>query len=100
MDNIPVKVYAKQGWLKSKDITIDDSTTELILKHEKTKNLIAPGIGGLLTLTILLPKTIWDSSPIANTISIVGSSIILVWAIYAFIIKRDDWIIIDKKTTH
>ena len=40
LDKIPVKVYAKQGWLKSIDVTIDNSTTELILKNEKMKNWI------------------------------------------------------------
>lgn len=98
LDNIPVKVYTKQGWFKSKDVTIDHSTTELILKNEKIKNRIAPVIGGLLVLTILLPKTIWVGSPIANTISISGLSIIIAWIIYAFVIKRNDWILIEKRT--
>ena len=98
LDNIPVKVYAKQGWLRSKYVTIDNSTTELILKYEKTKGWIAPGIGGLTLMILLLPKSIWEDSPMANTISIVGLSIIVAWVIYAFVIRRNNWILIEKRT--
>jgi len=100
LENIPVKVFAKQGWLKSKDVTIDNSTTELTLKYEKIKSWIARWFGGLLATTLLLPMSFWDDYPITKTISIVGSSILLMWAIYVFTIKRDEWIIIDKKATH
>lgn len=99
LNELPVKAYVKQGWIKSKNVTIDHSTTELILKYEKIKSRITPWMGGLLALTILLPKTIWDSSPITNTFRFVGAFIILIWVIYAFIIKRDDWILIEKKKT-
>lgn len=98
LNSIPVKIYAKQGWLKSKDVTIDSSTTELTLKYEKIKSRIAPWFGGLLTLTLLLPMNYWGDYPMAKAFSIVGSSILIIWIIYAFIIKRDDWILIDKKT--
>lgn len=99
LDKFPIKAYARQGWLKSKDVTIDSSTTELTLKGEKTKNLIGPGIGGLLVLTLLLPKKVFDNSNVAETISIIGLSILLLWIIYAFIIKSNDWILIEKKTS-
>ena len=97
MDNLPIKVYAKSGWFRSKEITIDNSTSEVIIKNEKYKNWIAPGIGGLVLLTFLQRK-IWEGSPIANTVSIVGLAIIAAWVIYAFLIKRSNWILIDKKS--
>ncbi|MEQ8237907.1 MAG: hypothetical protein RIA69_01775 [Cyclobacteriaceae bacterium] len=96
LNNIPVKVYAKQGWVRSRAITIDNSTTEITLKNEKIKNRIAPGIGGLLLL-FYLPIRIWDNSLTANTVSIFGISIIAAWTIYAFVIKRNEWILIEKK---
>lgn len=98
LDNIPVRAYVKQGWLRSKVVTIDSSTKELVLKNERTKNLTAPWVGGLLALTILLP-TIWDAPLIANMMSFVGLCIILMWIIYAFVIKREDWILVDKMTS-
>lgn len=97
LDNVPVIVHAKQGWLKSKDVTIDHSTTELILKSAKIKSGIDRWSGGFLALSVLIPMAIWDDYPIAKTISIVGSSILFIWAIYAFVIKRDDWILIEKR---
>ena len=98
VDKIPVKVYAKLNWLKSRQVTVDSTTTELILKGEKIKSWLAPRLVGLLILTTLLPRMIWDGSPIAKQISVVGLSLILIWTIYAFIIKSDDWVLIDKKT--
>jgi len=98
LDKIPVKIYAKQGWLKSKDVTIDDSTTELTLKFEKIKSRITPWSSGLLILSLLTPKTIWGDSPITNTIAIAGLTTMAAWIIYAFVIKRNNWILIEKTT--
>lgn len=98
LEQVPVMLHAKQGWLKSKKVTIDSTTTELTLKYEKIKSRIAPWFGGFFVLTILLPKTVWDNSSTANTISIIGLSIIAGWTIYAFVIKRNDWIRIEKTT--
>jgi len=98
LDKLPVKVFAKQGWVKSKMVTIDDSTTGLILKNEKIKNIIAPLIGSLLLLTLLLPRTIWGESTLTNFFGIGGLVVIIAWTVYAFFIKRDNWILIDKSS--
>jgi len=31
LDQVPIKAYVKQGWLRSRDFMIDDSTTQLII---------------------------------------------------------------------
>tara|TARA_R110000868_G_scaffold293022_1_gene553537 strand:- start:70 stop:489 length:420 start_codon:yes stop_codon:yes gene_type:complete len=99
LDNIPVKVYAKQTWLKSKSVTVDDSTTELILKNDVIKGRTAFWAMVLFILFLLLPMELGDIYPITKTIGVAGCSIIFLWAIYAMVIKRDEWIIIEKKTT-
>ncbi|MEQ9218547.1 MAG: hypothetical protein RLO17_10915 [Cyclobacteriaceae bacterium] len=98
LENLPVKAYVKQGWTRSRDIVIDETTTGLIVKNERNKNLIAPGVGMLLTF-ILLPKVIWSDSSVANTISILGLTLVLCWIIHAFIIKRKSWILVEKRST-
>jgi|JI9StandDraft_1071089.scaffolds.fasta_scaffold553660_1 hypothetical protein len=97
IDKIPTKAYAKLNWLRSREVTIDSKTTEINLKGEKIKSWLAPRIAGFLILITLLPRMIWDGSSIAKTVSIVGLSIILVWTIYAFIIKSNDWVLIETK---
>ena len=99
LDNIPVKIYAKQTWLKSKKVTIDNSTTELILKNDMKKGMIALWAMGLFNLMLSLSMGLWDDYPTIKTICIVGCSIILLWVIYIFTIKRDSWILIEKKMT-
>ncbi|MFN5169274.1 MAG: hypothetical protein ACK5DD_06590 [Cyclobacteriaceae bacterium] len=96
LENIPVTAYAKLNWLRSKQVTIDATTTELVLKGEKTKSRLASGIGALLLLT-LLPRLIWGHSPLSNTLAIIALSVILAWTIYAFIIKSNDWVLIELK---
>ncbi len=96
IENLPVRIYAKQTWLKSKSVMIDDSTSELILKNNMKKGRIALWSIALFNL-LLLPMGFWDDYPITKTISIVGLSIILMWAIYEFTINRDSWIVIEKK---
>ena len=100
LENIPVKVHAKQGWIKSKDVTIDNSTTELILMNAKIMSRISFWLIVLFPATLILPMGLWEDYPVIKTISIVGCSIMLLWAIYAFTINRDQWITIDKKTTN
>lgn len=97
LDNLPAKVYVKQGWFRSKELTVDNSTSELTLKNENFKSWMAVTIGGPLIMTGLLPKHIWDDPSTAETVSMVGFSIIGAWVIYAFFIKRSNWILIDKK---
>jgi hypothetical protein len=99
LDNLPTKVYAKQSWFRSKEITIDNSTSEVILKNEKFKSWMAVTIGAPLLMTGLLPRHIWDDSSTAHTVSMVGFSIVGAWLIYAFLIQRGNWILIDKKTS-
>ncbi len=99
LDNLPVNIYAKQTWLKSKNVTIDYSTTELVFKNNMIKGMVALWFITLFPLVLVLPMGLWDDYPIIKAISIMGSSIILLWAIYAFTIKRDEWILIEKKTT-
>jgi len=53
----------------------------------------------LFILFLLLPMELGDIYPITKTIGKVGCSIIFLWAIYAMVIKRDEWIVIEKKTT-
>jgi Pyruvate/2-oxoacid:ferredoxin oxidoreductase gamma subunit len=96
VDKVPTKVYAKLNWLKSKEVTIDATTSELIIKGERIKNWFAPRMVGVFILITLLPRMIWDESSIAKTFSIVGLSILLAWTIYAFLIKNDDWLLIEK----
>lgn len=98
VDGLPAKVYANVNWLRSREVTIDSKTTHIRLKAEKVKGWLAPRIAGLLILITLLPRLIWEGSPIAKTVSIVGLSLILVWTIYAFIIKSNDWIVIETST--
>lgn len=97
VDLIPTKVRAKMNWLKSRKVTIDSATSEITLKGEKIKNWVAPRILGLFILTTLIPRMIWDEAPLTKTVSIVGLSIILIWTIYVFIIKNNDWILIETK---
>jgi hypothetical protein len=98
LDKTPTKVYAKMRWFKSREVTIDSKTTEINLKGERLKSWLAPRIGGLFILITLLPRMIWEEAPIAKTFTIVGLSLILIWTIYAFIIKSDDWILIETKS--
>ncbi len=55
LDNVPTKIYAKQTWFKSKKVTIDNSTSELILKNDRKKGRIALWSMVLLNLMLLLP---------------------------------------------
>lgn len=98
LDNLPVNIYARQTWLKSKNMTIDHSTTELILKNNMKLGRIALWSTVFFSL-ISLTKGLWDDYPIIKALSISGSSILLLWAIYFFTIKRDEWILIENKTT-
>jgi len=98
VDKVPTKVYAKLNWLKSKQVTIDATTSELIIKGERIKSWFAPRMAGVFILITLLPRMIWDESSIAKTFSIVALSFLLAWTIYAFIIKNDDWLLIETRT--
>lgn len=97
IDKTPIKAYAKLTWIKSKAVTINANTTELHLTAEKVKNWFAVKMGAFFILISSIPRLILDESPIAKNISIVGLSILLLWTIYAFIIKSDDWIIIKTR---
>lgn len=93
----PTSVYAKLNWHRSKKITIDGSTSELILKAEKFKSWFAPRILAFIILITLVPRFIWEDEPFVKPVTIIGLSIMLGWTIYAFIIKSNDWILIEKK---
>jgi len=98
LDIVPVNVYAKLNWLKSKEVTVDSNTLELILKREKMKNWFPPRLRGLFILVILIPRMIWHNSQLATTFIVIGLSIFFFLTSYAFIIKRTVLVIIDKKT--
>ena len=98
LDQLPLKAYVKQGWLRSRDFIIDDSTTKLIVKNDVIKNLIAPGLPILAFLSTFLPTTIMGSQEIVQGIRMVCISLVLLWAIYVFIIKRKDWVLIEDKS--
>ncbi len=57
LDQLPIKAYVKQGLLRSRDFTIDDSTNKLIVKNDVSKNLIGPGLPLLTFLSTFLPST-------------------------------------------
>ncbi len=94
---IPGSVYAQLNWHRSKTVVIDETTSELTLKADKIKNWFAPRILGLITLITLLPRLIWDEAPFVKPLSIIGLSTLLLWTIYALIIKSNDWIRIEKR---
>ncbi len=98
-DQLPIKAYVKQGWLRSRDFIIDDSTTKLIVKNDVSKNLIAPGLPILAFLSTFLPTTIIGSHEFVQGIRLVCISLVLLWAIYVFIIKRKDWVLIEDKSS-
>jgi hypothetical protein len=93
----PQYIYAKLNWHRSRKITIDESTSELILKAEKFKNWLAPRIVAFIILITLVPRLIWENEPFVKPLTIIGLSIMLGWTIYAFILKSNDWILIEKK---
>ena len=93
----PQMVYARLNWYRSRKITIDESTSELILKAEKIKSWFAPRIFAFIILITLVPRLIWEDEPFVKPVTIIGLSIMLGWTIYAFIIKSNDWILIEKK---
>lgn len=97
LDKVPTKVYAKLNWLKSKEVTIDATTSELIIKGEKIKSWFAPKMVGVFILITLLPRMIWEGSAIPKTLSVIGLSVLLAWTIYAFMIKSDDWVLIETR---
>ena len=97
LDQLPLKAYVKQGWLRSRDFIIDDSTTRLIVRNDKIKNLMVQGLIVLVILLAILPKTI-GSLEVAQGIRLVCISLVLLWAIYVFIIKRKDWVLIEDKS--
>ncbi|MBN8653805.1 MAG: hypothetical protein J0L67_20415 [Cytophagales bacterium] len=94
---VPGTVYAQLNWHRSKTIVIDETTTELILKADKIKNWFGPRVFGFVILITLLPRLIWDEAPFVKPLSIIGLSILLLCTIYAFIIKSNDWILIEKR---
>jgi len=98
LDKIPVNVYAKLNWIKSKEVTVDVNTVEIIVKGEKLKNWFAPRIVSIFILVTIIPRMIWHNSQLANTIIVVGLSILIILTTYIFVLKRSDWVIIDKKT--
>jgi len=98
LDIVPVNVYAKLNWLKSKEVTVDSNTLELILKREKMKNWFPPRLRGLFILVMLIPRMIWHNSKLATTLIVIGLSIFFFLTAYYFIIKRTVLVIIDKKT--
>lgn len=97
INKIPAKVFAKLSWLKSNEVIIDFKTDELLIKTEKIKNSFALRLAPLIILTITIPKLIWDESPLADNVSTIGLSLILILAIYAFVFKRNNWILIETK---
>jgi DNA-directed RNA polymerase subunit H (RpoH/RPB5) len=94
---VPCTVYAKLNWLRSKTIVIDETTTELILKAEKIKNWFTPRVFGFVILITFLPRLIWDKAPFVKPLTIIGLSILLIWTVYALIMKSNDWILIEKR---
>ena len=98
LDIVPVNVYAKLNWLKSKEVTVDSNTLELIVKREKMKNWFPPRLRGLFILVMLIPRMIWHNSKLATTFIVIGLSICFFLTAYAFIIKRTVLVIIDNKT--
>ena len=98
LDIVPVNVYAKLNWLKSKEVTVDSNTLELIVKREKMKNWFPPRLRGLFILVMLIPRMIWHNSKLATTLIVIGLSIFFFLTAYYFIIKRTVLVIIDKKT--
>ena len=98
LDKIPVNIYAKLNWLKSKEVTVDSNTAEIIVKGEKLKNWFAPRIGSGFILVTIIPRMIWHNSQLATTVIVVGLSILIILTIYIFVLRRNDWVIIDKKT--
>ena len=97
LDKIPVEVYVKLNWLKSKVVTVDSNTVELIVKGVKVKNWFDPRIIGAFILVTLIPRLILGDSHLVKVLNMVGLSILFIWAIYAFALRRNDWIIIDKR---
>lgn len=97
LPDLPAKMYVRQGWLKSKVVTLDGQTSEIVIRSEKFKSRLAPAMGGLLILVMLLPKYILSDSQSATTITAIGLCFMLIWVVYAFIIKRNEWISVDKK---
>lgn len=97
IETLPVKLFVKQGWMRSREIEIDDTTSEIGIRSAKVKSRIAPIMGGLLLLILFLPDHIIADSQTIRTVTIAGLVALLAWTIYALIIKSNDWILIDKK---
>ena len=70
----------------------------LIVKNEVTKSLIAPGIGVLAFLFTFLPETILSNTLVTEGIKLGCLFLVILWALYAFIIKRKEWILVEKKS--
>ncbi len=96
LQSIPARMYVSQGWLKSKTITIDNHATEIVIRSDKLKSRLAPGIGGLSILIMFLSKYMFADPQVSKSMTIIGLCLILLWVVYAFIIKHDEWILVEK----
>lgn len=94
-ENTPVQVHAEFGWLKSRKVLVDSATTELVITSEKVKPWIAPLAGVLLGFS--LSRLIWPGSSFTTGLSMSITGVILLWIVYAFVIKRSDWVRIERR---
>jgi len=93
----PVKAYVKLDSMKSKDIIIDSSTTELVLKGSKSKRRLTSIIIVFSLLLLFLPVIFGYLSKEVQIGYSSVLSLLFCYLLFAFVIKRDGWVVVEHK---
>ncbi len=92
-----VKAYVKLDSLKSKDIIIDPSTKELVLKGNRSKRRLISTIVVFSILLLLLPVIFGYLSKHVQIGYSAVLSLMFCYSLFAFVLKRKGWVVVEHK---
>jgi hypothetical protein len=95
-ENLPVSIYAKMNWVRSKKVVVDKATHKLHIRGDEFKFRSSRILAPLAVLISAFPRIMFGASRLSNTIMITGFGAILLYAFYLLIIKRNSWIVLEN----
>ncbi len=97
LGSTPVKVYARQGWLKSRKVIVDNSTSELIFQSNRSRNDLITFMS-LIIILATVAELIWDKLPVLYYVFIIVLlTSIMFKQILLLFKKKSDFVLIEKK---
>ena len=96
VDTLPAKLYAQLNFLKSNELLIDSDTTLIKVKGEIFKARASRFLAPVCIILSIIPRLISDERYLSSIISSIGLAFVLTSVVYAFVLKRREWVFIEK----